>query len=230
MRSSLARVMAVHHFIKFHSRTVSLAKPPHQSACKEKMTFWQTLSAILLSLALRLFLERRTVFALTESLLLFALIQYSKLYRVPFIVTLIISLASAFCQTEIEYYESVQERKACDTPPSCTAKSRNGACPARNNGLEKRGQHYYAPQKAQSPKTNDRPEATNALHGRVTMFPCDPSPPPSVRLQGRLPPFLSLHRISSRPECQLWPPDYCRATSPTRLPASYQKSMVQYQT
>lgn len=137
------------------------------------MTFWRTLSAILLSLVLRLFLERKTVMALTESLLLFVLIQSSRHYHIPFIVVLSIFVTSAFCQTEIEYYDSVQEKKTCDTLPSCTTKSRNGGCPARSSGLKRKSQHYCKPQKAQSLKVNERPEATKALHGRVTMFPCD---------------------------------------------------------
>ncbi|KAJ5117541.1 hypothetical protein N7448_011173 [Penicillium atrosanguineum] len=137
------------------------------------MTFWQTLSVLLLSLALRLYLERKTALALTESLLLFALIQFSEYYHVPFIIVLIIFVISAFFQTEIEYFESVQEKNSYGTPLRCTAKSRNGGCPARSSGLERKGQHNRIPQKARSLKNNDTPQAAKALHGRVTMFPCD---------------------------------------------------------
>lgn len=137
------------------------------------MAPWQSLSALLLSLALRLFLERKMILALAESLLLFFLVQFLEFPQVTFIFILIYFVASAFYQTEFEYFESVQETNSCGALRGWTTKYRNTSYPAHTSCFEKQDPHYCKSRKAQNLETNDNHQAARALHGRVTMFPCD---------------------------------------------------------
>ena len=134
---------------------------------------WQIILALLVSLAFRLLLEKKAVLAVAENLLLIALSQYSDLSWATFLTIVAIFLASAFCQMELEYAGSSQRAGACDASLGGTAKPRSRSCLARTNHLERQESYYCDQEKAQVAKVNDNPPGARALHGQVTMFPCD---------------------------------------------------------
>ena len=139
------------------------------------MMTWQIIFALLVSLAYRLFLEKKTVLAIlaiAENLLLIALSQCLDLRWTTFLALVAIFLTSAFCQLDREYAESVQKKGVCDASLCGMAKPRTSSCFARTNHLEGQKSHYCDPQEAQVAKQNNTPRVAKALHGRVTMFPC----------------------------------------------------------
>ena len=137
------------------------------------MMIWQNVFALLVSLAFRFFLEKKAGLAVAENLLLIALSQCSDLCWVTVLTIVAFFLASAFCQMELEYAQTVQRTNACDASLCGTAKPRTSSCSARTNHLEREKSYYCDPQEAQVAKQNNTPQVAKALHGRVTMFPCD---------------------------------------------------------
>jgi hypothetical protein len=138
-----------------------------EGMCKDGMTHWYILFPLLLSLVVRLVLERRVVLALAENLLLIASTQYAELSWVKVVVIAAIFVASAFTQTQLEYLDSAQDTY------SHAAKSRISGCPAHTSRDQKKDSNYRTPREAQLPNVTSNSQTEKTFHGRITMFPCD---------------------------------------------------------
>lgn len=141
--------------------------------CKDEMAPWYILSPLLLSLVVRLVLERRVALALAENLLLIASIQYAELSWVKVVVIAAIFVASAFLQTQLEYLDSAQDTYSHAAPLQCAANSRVSGCPAHTSRDQKRYLNYRTSRGAQVPNVTGNSQAEKTFHGRAAMFPCD---------------------------------------------------------
>ncbi|KAJ6118896.1 hypothetical protein N7471_013516 [Penicillium samsonianum] len=137
------------------------------------MAPWYILSPLLLSLVVRLVLERRVALALAENLLLIASIQYAELSWVKVVVIAAIFVASAFLQTQLEYLDSAQDTYSHAAPLQCAANSRISGCPAHTSRDQKRDLNYRTSREAQVPNVTGNSQAEKTFHGRAAMFPCD---------------------------------------------------------
>lgn len=122
-------------------------------------------------LALRLDLEGPKVLVLVENLLLIIAIELAEVSWCTAFTTLAFFVASAFCQIQVEYYNSTSKiGETVSTNCPCYGAqniSASAACDSRNNSTCKSRRNGQF-----QPNNKDLP-TLEPLHGRVTLFPCD---------------------------------------------------------
>lgn len=139
------------------------------------MASWGVLLPLFGTLAFRQVLERQTALNLLENAFHLALIQYAGFSWAICPLILAFFLASAFLQTQIEYFNWDQQTKSQCTRAvqlNCMSSAQDAQCPSfatSRNGLDPKlsvsqGKDHHV--------LNEEPTSSLSVYGKVTMYPC----------------------------------------------------------
>lgn len=125
--------------------------------------------------ALRLTLERIAMLNLMENLFLIFLIQYGPQSWLSYLITLVFFLASAFWQTQMEYFNWDQKAKGQCTRAiqmGCIANGEGSFCPAGAAPSKSQDVQSIVPKDKSQSKQFAPSSETPAIYGKVTLYPC----------------------------------------------------------
>jgi hypothetical protein len=136
------------------------------------MSIKYIVSSLITSLLLRLGMERGVRLALTETILVFGCTKVPELSPTTYLVLVFLFLLFAFCQTQNEYFQSLQD--ACKQDPQPRSKT----LPRKSGfNLPTVGQRNYSHdclrKNAPVPQSNGDNQLDKIRHGRVLMFACN---------------------------------------------------------
>lgn len=131
------------------------------------------LFSLLLSLLIRLAVERRPASAFSENFLLITLWQAGLAFWGNAWISWVFLAGIATWQTQNEYRDTTRKCKSERTELSCTALSRSVQFPAKKRFDQKGETNTDVQNSSPSCRGTCEPQIEKKLHGRVTMFPCD---------------------------------------------------------
>lgn len=129
-------------------------------------------SSLIASLLLRLGMQGGVKLALTETILVFGCTKVPELSPTTYLVLVLIFLLFAFCQTQNEYLQSLQDAYMRDPRPQSKKLP-------RNSGLnlpivrQKNHSHDFLRKNAPVPQKKGNHQVDQTRHGRVMMFACN---------------------------------------------------------
>lgn len=139
------------------------------------MASWVVLLSLLLALTFRQTLERQTVLNLAENVFLIALTQYTSLSWAICPVILAFFLASAFLQTQVEYFNWDQQTKSQCTRGAqltCMSKTEDAQCPSFTPSSEGPDSKSTILEDKDNAVSDGSSAESLSVYGKVTMYPC----------------------------------------------------------